>query len=131
MNSRIKELRTTHLKERYGRKVTQQEMADKLGLSQNFIWQIESGDRTPSDRTVSDICREFGVNEVWLRTGDGEPFQQETRQEQIMRFATQTVHGSDEFRKSFVGMLAKLTADDWKNLAALFDKLSEEIKKGE
>lgn len=131
MNSRIKELRTVHLKEKYGRKITQQEVADKLGLSQNFIWQIENGDRDPSDRTITDICREFSVNEIWLRTGEGEPFQEETRQEQIMRFATQTVHGSDEFRKSFVGMLAKLNADDWENLARIFDKFSDEIKKGE
>lgn len=129
MNSRIKELRTIYLKEKYGRKITQQEIADKLGLSQNFIWQIENGDRTPSDRTISDICREFGVNEVWLRTGDGEPFQEETRQEQIMRFAAQTVKGSGEFRKAFVSMLAKMDADDWENLGKLFAKLSDEIEK--
>lgn len=131
MNSRIKELRTVYLKERYGRKITQQELADKLGLSQNFIWQIENGDRTPSDRTISDICREFGVNEVWLRTGEGEPFQKETRQEQIMRFAAQTVKGSDEFRKAFVSMLAKMDAEDWKALANIFDSLADEIKKSE
>lgn len=129
MNSRIKELRTIYLKEKYGRKITQQEIADKLGLSQNFIWQIENGDRTPSDRTISDICREFGVNEVWLRTGDGEPFQQESREEQIMRFAAQTVKGSDEFRKAFVSMLAKMDADDWENLGKLFAKLADEIEK--
>lgn len=131
MNSRIKELRTIYLKERYGRKITQQEIADKLGLSQNFIWQIENGDRTPSDRTISDICREFSVNEVWLRTGEGEPFQEETRQEQIMRFATQTVKGSEEFRKAFVSMLAKMDAEDWKALAKIFDSLADEIKKSE
>lgn len=131
MNSRIKELRTVYIKERFGRKITQQEFADKLGLSQNFIWQIENGDRTPSDRTISDICREFGVNEVWLRTGEGEPFQKETRQEQIMRFAAQTVKGSDEFRKAFVSMLAKMDADDWNALAKLFDNLADEIKKSE
>lgn len=129
MNSRIKELRTIYLKEKYGRKITQQEIADKLGLSQNFIWQIENGDRTPSDRTISDICREFGVNEVWIRTGEGEPFQEETRQEQIMRFAAQTVKGSDEFRKAFVSMLAKMDADDWGNLEKLFDNLANELKK--
>lgn len=110
---------------------TKTDFAAKINLTQSMISKLCSGAATPSDRTISDICKEFGVNEVWLRTGEGEPFQKETRQEQIMRFATQTVHGSDEFRKSFVGMLAKLTADDWKNLAALFDKLSEEIKKGE
>ena len=129
MNRRIKELRTIYLKEKYGRKITQQEIADKFGLSQNFIWQIENGDRTPSDRTISDICREFGVNEIWLRTGDGEPFQQESREEQIMRFAVQTVKGSDEFRKAFVSMLAKMDADDWENIGKLFAKLADEIEK--
>ena len=131
MNSRIKELRTIYLKERYGRKITQQEIADKLGLSQNFIWQIENGDRTPSDRTISDICREFNVNEVWLRTGEGEPFKEESREEQIMRFATETVKGSEAFRKAFVSMLAKMDADDWKTLANIFDSLADEIKKSE
>lgn len=129
MNSRIKELRTVLLKEKLGRKITQQEFADKLGLSQNYIWQIENGDRVPSERTLSDICREFGCNEIWLRTGEGDPFQEETRQEQIMRFAAQTVNGSDEFKKAFVSMLAKMDADDWENLAKLFRKLSGEIKK--
>lgn len=129
MSNRIKELRTVHLKEKLGKKVTQQEFADKLGLSQNFIWQIENGDRTPSDRTISDICREFGCNEVWLRTGEGDPFQEESRQEQIMRFAAKTVNGSDEFKKAFVSMLAKLDAEDWETLAKLFRKLSQEAKK--
>ena len=129
MYSRIKELRTVLLKEKLGRKITQQELADKLGLSQNYIWQIENGDRVPSERTLSDICREFGCNEIWLRTGEGDPFQEETRQEQIMRFAAQTVNGSDEFKKAFVSMLSKMDADDWENLAKLFRKLSGEIKK--
>lgn len=111
--------------------LTQQDFADKLGLKRNTVGGYEIGTVTPSDRTISDICREFGVNEVWLRTGEGEPFQKETRQEQIMRFATQTVKGSDEFRKAFVSMLAKMDADDWKTLAKLFDSLADELKKSE
>lgn len=123
MKERIRDLRKTHLK------LTQQAFADQLGLSQNYVWQIEKGERVPSDRTISDICREFNCNEIWLRTGEGDPFQEESRQEQIMRFATQTVNGSDEFKKAFVSMLAKMDADDWDNLAKLFRKLSGEIKK--
>lgn len=111
--------------------LTQQDFADKLGLKRNTVGGYEIGTVAPSDRTISDICREFGVNEVWLRTGEGEPFQKETRQEQIMRFATQTVKGSDEFRKAFVSMLAKMDAEDWETLAKLFDNLSKEIKKSE
>ena len=128
MNTRLKDLRTKYLKAR-GITLSQKDFADKIGLSENYIWMIEKGDRVPSERTISDICREFGVNEVWLRTGDGEPFQQESREEQIMRFAAQTVKGSDEFRKAFVSMLAKMDADDWENLGKLFAKLADEIEK--
>ena len=109
--------------------LTQQTFADKLGLKRNTIGSYEIDAGLPSDRTISDICREFGVNEIWLRTGDGEPFQQESREEQIMRFATQTVKGSDEFRKAFVSMLAKMDADDWENIGKLFAKLADEIEK--
>lgn len=109
--------------------LTQQAFSERLGLKRNTIGSYEINAGVPSDRTISDICREFGVNEVWLRTGEGEPFQEETRQEQIMRFAAQTVKGSDEFRKAFVSMLAKMDADDWGNLEKLFDNLANELKK--
>ena len=123
MNERIKYFRKEILK------LSQKDFSDRLGLSENFVWMIEKGNRVPSDRTVSDICREFGCNEVWLRTGEGEPFQEETRNEQIMRFAVQTVKGSDEFRKNFVSMLARMDASDWESLAKIFDKFAEDAKK--
>ena len=64
MNNRIKELRKDTLK------MTQKTFAEELGLSENFIWQIEKGDRIPSDRTISDICRKFSVNPEWLKNGE-------------------------------------------------------------
>lgn len=109
--------------------LTKTAFAKRINVSQGLISQICNGTTNPSDRTIADICREFGCNEVWLRTGDGEPFQEETRQEQIMRFAAQTVNGSDEFKKAFVSMLAKLDAEDWEALAKLFHKFSNEAKK--
>ena len=109
--------------------LTQQDFADKLGLKRNTVGGYEIGTVAPSDRTISDICREYNVNEVWLRTGEGEPFKEESREEQIMRFATQTVKGSEAFRKAFVSMLAKMDAEDWKALANIFDSLADEIKK--
>lgn len=56
--------------------LTQQEFADKLGIARNNIAGYETGKRSPSDAVVSLICTKFNVNEVWLRTGEGEMFVQ-------------------------------------------------------
>ena len=109
--------------------LTKTDFAKRLGLSQPFVSRICSGDSAPSDRTVQDICREFGCNEVWLRTGEGEPFKERTREEEIMRFAVQTVKGSNEFRKALAAMLSRMTPEDWENLERLYDMFAEEYKK--
>lgn len=111
--------------------ISKSRFAERLNISQAFVSQMCSGAREPSDRTILDICREFGVNEVWLRTGEGEPFLQLSKEEEIMRFAVRTVKGTDEFRKAFVSMLAKLDPDDWENLAKIYAKLTDEYKKTE
>lgn len=67
MNTRIKKLRKSL-------DLTQQVFAGKIGLKQNSIALIESGKRNISDQAVLSICREFNVNEEWLRTGSGEMF---------------------------------------------------------
>lgn len=103
--------------------------AGRLNVSQAFVSQICSGVREPSDRTIADICREFACNEVWLRTGEGEPFQERSREEEIMRFAVQTVKGSNEFRKAMAAMLSKMTPEDWENLERLYNMFTEEYKK--
>ena len=54
--------------------MTQDQFSKKINLSRNYIALIESGDRVPSDRTISDICREYNINEKWLRTGEGDMY---------------------------------------------------------
>lgn len=51
--------------------LTQEEFAKKLGLARNSIANYEIGRREPTNAIITSICREFGVNEVWLRTGEG------------------------------------------------------------
>ena len=109
--------------------LTKTDFAKRLGLSQPFVSRICAGDSLPSDRTIQDICREFGCNEAWLRTGEGEPFRESTREEEIMRFAVQTYKSPNEFRKAFVALLAKLDPEDWDALERIADKLLEEYKK--
>lgn len=67
MNERVKTIRKTL-------NMTQDQFSKKINLSRNYIALIESGDRVPSDRTISDICREYNINEKWLRTGEGDMY---------------------------------------------------------
>ncbi|MFR4637015.1 MAG: helix-turn-helix domain-containing protein [Faecalibacterium prausnitzii] len=106
--------------------LTQEKFAEQVGLSRNFMWMIESGTRAPSDRTISDICREFNVNETWLRTGEGEMFNQITRSEKITSFLTEiTEDEGDDFKRRFVEMLAELEPEDWKLLERMAEKLQK------
>lgn len=52
--------------------LTQQGLGERIGIKQNSVALIESGKRNISDQAILSICREFGVNEEWLRTGEGE-----------------------------------------------------------
>ncbi|MDE7245104.1 MAG: helix-turn-helix domain-containing protein [Oscillospiraceae bacterium] len=66
-NTRIKKLRKAL-------DLTQQEFADRLGIKRGTAATFERGRSDPSDAAVVLICKTFNVNETWLRTGEGEPF---------------------------------------------------------
>ena len=64
MNERIKRLRSKL-------EMTQQEFADRLGIKRGTLANYEIGRNEPIDAVISLICKEFNVNEAWLRTGEG------------------------------------------------------------
>ena len=53
-------------------KISQDELGTKIGISRFSVSNYESGKRNITERVIKDICREFDVNEEWLRTGEGE-----------------------------------------------------------
>lgn len=67
MNERIKKIRKAL-------DLTQSEFAARLGMKQNTIATYEMGRSNPSTPTINNICKEFRVNEEWLRTGNGDMF---------------------------------------------------------
>ena len=64
MNERIKRLRSKL-------EMTQQEFADRLGIKRGTLANYEIGRNEPIDAVISLMCKEFHVNEIWLRTGEG------------------------------------------------------------
>ena len=87
--------------------------AKKLGVTQPFISKLCSGVSQPSDRTISDICREFRINETWLRTGEGEMHLPVNRDQAITDFMADILKGSPDFRTKLVGVLARLSVEEW------------------
>lgn len=76
MNERIKELRKAL-------NLTQQEFADKLNIKRGAIANYEIGRNEPIDAVISLICKEFNVNENWLRNGKGEMFKERSPSEEV------------------------------------------------
>lgn len=123
MGERIRQVRKAF-------KLKQAEFAEKIGVKPNTITSYETGLRMPSDRTIYDICREFGVNEIWLRTGEGEMFRAKTRDVEIAEYIGKVLSGSDEFQRRFIALLTRLTTDEWRLIESIALKLAEEVKKG-
>lgn len=107
--------------------LTKTAFAERLNVSQSFISRLAIGASAPSDRTIVDICREFGVNERWLRTGEGEMLMHLSREEEIMRFAATVVRDpSSEFQRQALAVLAKLTPEQWQLMEEMARKLLQE-----
>ena len=120
MHERLKQIRKSL-------NLTQQEFADRLNVSRNTVATYEIGKSNPSDAAVMLICREFKINETWLRNGIGEMFIELTRDEQIASFiGSIQATEKDSFKKRFIAMLSALDESEWEVLEkialALYNK---------
>ena len=123
MHSRIKELRKSlHL--------TQQKLADELGVSRSNIASYESGDNKISQAVITLICIKFNVNEHWLRTGEGEMFVQKNENDEVMEFFEKMkLDAGDSLKRRLVTALAQLDAEDWFYLEKVTQKLIDKRNK--
>lgn len=106
--------------------LTQVEFGEKIGVKGNTVTNYETGLRNPTDAVILSICREFNVNEDWLRTGNGEMFS-ETRKDDLIAKLLGDVLKSDEadFKRRLITALSKLDDDGWGKLENLVDMISE------
>lgn len=125
MKNRIRELR-----KELG--LTQSEFGSHLGVKGNTVTGYESGTRVPSDAIIFSICREFDVNEDWLRTGSGDMFITKTRSQEIVDFMSELMNDPDDsFKRRFIESIAQLSEEEWKVIEQIIDRLLAEQKDGE
>lgn len=107
--------------------LTQGEFAEQISLSRNYIAMIEIGQREPSERTIDDICRVFGVSKLWLKTGVGEMYVKRDPTDTLTHMVTDLMASSDEsFKKRFVAALLQVPPDGWDAIEEFVNKLSTE-----
>jgi transcriptional regulator with XRE-family HTH domain len=96
--------------------LTQQEFSDKLNISRANIAGYETGRREPSDAAISLMCREFNVEEAWLREGTGNMFVDLSRNDELSVFFADLIDSDDEFKQRFIMAIAKLDSSWWRML---------------
>lgn len=95
MNERIKQLRKEM-------QLTQEEFAKQIGIKRNTLANYEIGRNDPIDAVVFSICREFNVNEEWLRNGIGEMFRIVPEEDAVASYVTDLLDDPDNPLNSIV-----------------------------
>lgn len=121
MKERLKEIRKSNPNGK-----TQETFANYLEISKENISSYESGRRNPSDAFIKLVCEKCNVNENWLRTGNGEMFMPETKDEQISKMLADVMKSEDgNFKKKLISALAQLDKDGWDKLEEFVDMISK------
>lgn len=106
-NERIKEVRKA-----LG--LTQEKFGEKIGMKKNSLSNAESGINSVSNQLRIAVCREYHVNENWLRTGEGEMFEDRTPDQAIVDFAADLVNVEDDaFKKRLISAFARMDESTW------------------
>ena len=115
-NERVRELRKA-----LG--LTLEKFGERLGVKKNAISAIENGRNSLTDKMTKAICREFGVDYIWLTTGEGEMFV-DTDDDFIERI-DRIMAGEDEARKNLFKFMLELSDEDIAALDRLMKKAIE------
>lgn len=103
--------------------LTLEKFGERIGLKKSAVSLIENGKNSVTDANVKAICREFGVDYIWLTTGDGEMFV-DTDDDFIERI-DRIMAGEDDARKNLFKFMLELSDEDIEALDRLMKKAIE------
>lgn len=119
MKDRIKEIREKS-------KLTQVEFGKRIGVKGNTITNYENGLRNPSDSVILSICREFNVNENWLRNGKGPMYKE--RDGAFSELLSDLDDSDDNFIKSLITIYMGLDENSKEALRKIAKAMAEKYK---
>lgn len=102
--------------------------ARAIGITPAFAAQLYDGTRIPSERTISDICREFSVNRSWMETGVGEPFVSLGKEYELKAIFSDVLSGRVSDKNAFIEAVAQLPDDVFPVLVKSWIAAAEQMK---
>ncbi len=119
LKDRIKFVRTS-------KNLSQDEFGRIINLSRSQIAGYETGAKNVTDRAINDICREFKINEEWLRNGEGEMEAKMTSGEEFAFLVGAFAAEGNDFKKRIIkAMLEIENKDDWELIASVVERLAK------
>lgn len=104
--------------------------ARQIGVTPAYISKLKNEpDRTPSDRTISDICRIYGIQEDWLRYGLEPMRAAKSEEEQIAELVGSALNGSSRLKKAVIKMICSKSDAELQALEDMLRQLYEDISK--
>ena len=101
----------------------QSDFANKIGIKQAAISAIEKGIRNVTDRIINDICREFNVNEEWLRSGTGDIFIENSNSLEKCLEENNATAEDIKLIKCYLGLDLEIRKNIHKHFEAYFNKI--------
>ncbi|MEY8227011.1 helix-turn-helix transcriptional regulator [Blautia coccoides] len=126
MNERIKQLRKEI-------NISQEEFGKRIGIGKTSVSKIETGENSPSEQTIMLMCREFNVNEEWLRNGKGDMFINLTHMEKAYNRFGYIMENSPPSKKAALALLLELLYEvpdnKWNLIMEQYNEALVEAKK--
>lgn len=103
------------------------EVARRINVSPAFISQLCSGAALPSERTIIDIASVCGVNDIWLRSGEGEMLQAMTEDEELEAYLGDVMNDEPEsFLRRLTLEMKNWTPEVWQMIGEICKLLDTE-----
>lgn len=86
---------------------SQTDIGKMISKTSQYVWKLLNNDTIkPSDSVIKDICREFSVNEEWLRHGNGDTYIKSD--DKLSAYVSQITDSDDDFTKDFIMIYMEL-----------------------
>lgn len=110
---------------------SQQQFADKLSITRQYVALLESDKRDPSPLLIDSLCQKFGIRREWLELGHEPMYTKDasSEPEALVPELVSILADYPAILDAFQRIVGRMTPSDWDRLNALIDDIVNTSKK--